>query len=443
MGVFLSDLELVQPASPPRSKLRWSLSPIDAYAFRWLIQGTWVFDADLDTQVLKQGLARLLDAYPILCGRVVGGREIEYRDNGVPFSIGYEESLNVYDFGAGRFDVRHLADRRWLWKIRRGWEPLMTVKLTKLRDGWVVTVCCSHACLDGNGFYSMVRNWGRATMEQPFPAPVLERPSGILEVKRSRAEIARSAREAGLHKLSVLGALRYLASAPRVLDRVFVAHFPPETLRRCKDSLVRDSGCRLSTNTAAVAHVAGCLVKLFGLRPESKFAVSSVIDQRERVAALPETFARNAASVIATEAIPASATRGEIARCLHQRLKPMLAKPSVALETVASLTTECAHYGLPYSTISIANMFGRSPSLFYTNSFLKFQVYDLQFGGKSGSVRPVRVVPHNLGDAVLLWPAPPSVGGLELYFSGMLARAVKALADTDPWWEELRCFDGA
>jgi hypothetical protein len=208
MEVLLPDLEFIHPAAPPGNKRRWPLSPIDVYAFRWLIQGTWIFNADLDTELLKQGLARLFDVYPILCGRVVGGREIEYRDDGVPFTIESDESLAVDDFSAQRWDVRRFGDRRSIRKIRQGREPLMTVKLTKLRDGWLVAVCCSHACLDGNGFYSMVQNWGRATTGQAFPLPVLDRPAGSLEVKHFKAEVARRAREAGWHKLSMLGVFR-------------------------------------------------------------------------------------------------------------------------------------------------------------------------------------------------------------------------------------------
>lgn len=438
----MPDIEFVQPASPPGNKLRWPLSPIDVYAFRWLIQGTWIFGPDLDTELLKQGLSKLLDTYPILCGRVVQGKEIQYRDSGIPFTIESDESLTVDDFGAERWDVQRFGDRRLIKKIKRGLEPLMTVKLTKLRDGWVVAVCCSHACLDGNGFYSMVQNWGCATTGQSFPMPVLDRPEGSVGARRSKEEVVRRAQEAGWHKLSMLGVLRYMTSASHSLDRAFVTFFSPEALRRCKQALVEDSGCRqLSSNTAAIAHVSKCLVRLLGLRPELNFSVSSIIDQRERVAAIPKMFARNAASFVVTEGIPVSASRGVIAGRIHRRLEPMLTKPSAEFETVVELMTEVAQYGLTYSALSIADMFGRRPSLFYTNSFHKFPVYDLEFRGKSSPVRPLRVVPHNLGDAILFWPAPPSVGGFELYFSGTLARAVKALKDTDPWWSELRCFD--
>ncbi|MBF8269283.1 MAG: hypothetical protein HW386_992 [Gammaproteobacteria bacterium] len=83
--------------------------------------------------------------------------------------------------------------------------------------------------------------------------------------------------------------------------------------------------------------------------------------------------------------------------------------------------------------LTVGRMLGRRPTLFYTNSFWKFPVYDVVFGEAARPVRPVRAIPHNLGDPIVLWPAaPPSVGGVELYFSGTLARAVERLGKDDP-----------
>ena len=90
--------ELVHPTRPPPATSSWLLSPIDQYAFQWVIQGTWVFDATLDSNMVKHGLARLLDSYPILCGRVVGGRRIEWRNTGVPVIEATDTTLGVSDF---------------------------------------------------------------------------------------------------------------------------------------------------------------------------------------------------------------------------------------------------------------------------------------------------------------------------------------------------------
>jgi hypothetical protein len=156
------------------------------------------------------------------------------------------------------------------------------------------------------------------------------------------------------------------------------------------------------------------------------------------VAGLPERFAGNAASVVVAKGIPGTASRGDIAACLQRELEPMQAKPSAELEATARLTAEVAHHRLPFTVFSISKMLGRRPSLLYTNSFQKFPIYDLDFGH---GARPVRAVPHNLGDPILLWPAPPTAGGIEVYFSGALARAVRALPDTDPWWAELGRYE--
>ena len=65
---------------------------------------------------------------------------------------------------------------------------------------------------------------------------------------------------------------------------------------------------------------------------------------------------------------------------------------------------------------------------------IKLPIYDVDFGGRG----PVRAIPHNLLDPVLIWPAPPNVGGVEVYLTGMAAHAAARLADDDPWWGDVR-----
>ncbi len=450
----------VRPASPPRGARRWAVTAADRYALRWLIQGTWVFDTDLDPLAMKQGLARLLEAYPILCGRVVKGSAIELRDGGVPFTVAEQTHLTVADLGAPRTEVTGFADRREARRIERGQEPLLTARLTRLRDGWVLAVCGSHGCLDGSGFYSLVRNWGRATRGRSFPPPIFDRPPSLQREPRSRAMVAGSAREADWQKLSILDLLRILLSlvAPgsvrppfprsrarlRGEDRTFVAHFSPEALRRLRDALTRDSGCdRLSTNSAIVGHVAGCAVRLLGLDPESQLTVSAVVDYRQRVDGLLAAFANNAVVAVPTPPIAAGTPPAEIAACFQRRLEPMLRQPSEELLDLARLSEEVSHHRLLYANYPLMNLLGRRPSHFFTNSFSRFPIYDVDFGTEARPARPVRVIPQDLGDPILLWPAPPAAGGLELYFGGAFARALRALADADPWLAELRRFEPA
>lgn len=433
---------LVRPITAVPARTSWPLSPIDRSNLKVVINGTWIFDADLDANTLKHGLARLLDAYPMLCGRVTSGERVEWvADSGVPVLERTDKSLSVADFGPTCVDVSRVADRYPPASIRQGRAPLMTVTLTHLRDGCVLGICCSHGCLDGNGFYSMARNLGRAATNAAFARPSFDRPPDE-SLQRARADVARRAQAAGWHRLTPLDAVRFALARPAVRDRVFVARFAPEALAAGKAGLARSSGhARLSTNSAVLAHVAHRVVTLLGLIPGSRFAVSTAIDLRERVRGVSETFARNALSRVTTPPMLAGASAAEVAARVHELLEPFLAKPSAELESFAALETEVAAHRLPYSTFPVSGLLGKRPSLLWTNSFWKFPVYDVDFGDASRPIRPARAIPHNLGDAIVLWPAPPSVGGIELYFSGALARALARFGREDPWWAALGRFD--
>jgi hypothetical protein len=211
-------------------------------------------------------------------------------------------------------------------------------------------------------------------------------------------------------------------------------------LDRCRDTLARATACeQLSTNSALVAHVAHCIASLRRFSPRAHVALSVAVDQRERIASVPRDFAGNAVSVVATTPIAARATAAELAQHLHARVEPYLRRPSLALETHAALISEVLQHRLPFSPLPGADMLGRGPHLLYSNSFQRFPIYDVDFGA-ARPLRPVRVIPHNLGDPIVFWPAPPSVGGIELYFSGRLAPAVARLDGNHPWWATLHTF---
>lgn len=425
----------------PLAGSTWPLTPLDRFALQWLIQGTWVFDERLDVHALKAGLARLLSSYPILSGHVVAGERVSWSPEGVPVMEATDPTLGVADFDARCVEARRFACRFSPGQIRRGAAPLLTVKLTQIRDGCVLAVCCSHACLDGNGFYSMVRNLSRAARGAAFPSPIFER-RGADADPRPTVEVARTARQAGWRRITPLDVVRYALAQPRLLERTFVAHFSPTVLRRCKETLARGSGCeRLSTHSALIAHIAYCLARLQGLAGGDSFSVSVAVDQRGRVSSLDEGFAGNAVVVVVSAPIPALCTREQIAARLEERLEPMLRRPSGALESLARLTAEVVAHRMPWTSLPCWGWPGPRRALFYTNSFAKFPVYDLDFGSAGRPLRPVRAIPHNLGDPILVWPAPPEAGGLEVYFSGALARAVKRLSREDPWWAQVRYFD--
>ena len=84
---------------------------------------------------------------------------------------------------------------------------------------------------------------------------------------------------------------------------------------------------------------------------------------------------------------------------------------------------------LPYDAASFMR---RRPTAVYVNNYSKVPIYDVDFGGGAAA----RVIPHNTGDHVLIWPRPPRFdGGVEVFFTGPAAWRVASLEDDDPWWE--------
>jgi hypothetical protein len=436
----LPSREWIRP-SKPLPYTEWPLTGVDRFVSQWVLQGTWIFDVDLDAAALKRGLGRLLDAYPFLCGRVAGGGHIQSTGEGVLFDEDVSAKLSVRDFGPTDVDGTPFGAGQTGLMILNGSAPLLAVKLTHVADGCVLSICCSHACLDGHSFYTMARNFGLATTDRPFPAPVFARRPVQAKFWR-RPGVAFRARKAGWHRLTIVDNVRDTLVGAARYERRFVDRFSPEGLRRCKETLTRESHCdRLSTNSALVAHVAQNVGRLLDFPAGATFVVTQAMNQRGRVAGVPEHFAGNAASLVATAPIPAGAPAAEIASHINRRLEPLLAKPSPEFARIASLTEDVADHRLPYSAIPVSRMHGTRPTLVSTNSFSKFPIYDLDFGPDGRPARPIRTIPHNIGDGILVWPAPPSVGGIEIYFTGVLARAVAQLEPDDPWWSALRRFE--
>jgi hypothetical protein len=300
--------------------------------------------------------------------------------------------------------------------------------------------------MDGASFYGMVGAWGRTCSGRDVARPVLDQSLLPAPRERPRAEVVREAMELGWSKLPWL---RILDIAPafalgRLNVRAAPIRFSPEALGRLLDAARREAGRDdLGTYDALSAHLTRMCLRLHGHGAGTRCQQVTVLDGRERLATIPPTFVGNAAWVVRTATFDVGAGLGEIAAAVHDGLAPMLAVPSPELARQVALGLELMRHKqilLPYD---LAAMHGRRPTLTYVNSFARLPVYDVDFGGDGHPVRPVRVVPHDLPDPVLIWPAPPDSGGLEVFLTGRQALALRRHPPGDGWWEELLRFDAA
>ena len=144
---------------------QYGMSCIDNVCKPLVINQFWLYDSLPDTSRMKEALAELLDGYPTLAGRI--------SDNGIVCNntgILWEEA----DFR--KFRIKDIPRQKMPGKrfhavfdnkaALAGKFPLMSVKISRLEDGAVLNVRCSHFCADGNAFYTMMENWASLTRNE-------------------------------------------------------------------------------------------------------------------------------------------------------------------------------------------------------------------------------------------------------------------------------------
>lgn len=435
---------IVAADEPPSIPSPWSMTELDSANTIFALRGAWLFERPLDAARLRRGLAAVLSRYPHLAGRMVRGSAVTLGNQGVPFSVCSRPELSVAGVVAAPALAHRYAPRLRPGRMRRGADPLLAVRLTQLRTGSLLNVTCSHGCVDGRAFYAFVQNWARACAGLTFPTPVLDTSLVPCPASRQKAEVVGDAEALGWARLRLGTVLRVvmLDAFGRLGERRLAGRLSPAALRRLRREAVAETGCgALRTYEALAAHLTLLCGRLVGLPADAEVSEVTVLDARGRVAALPATYAGNAPFVVRAASFPVGAPLGRAALAIHQGLGPMLTTPSAELARQMALARELVRHQVWYLPYDLGAVHGSPRTLSYVNDFATLPVYDVDFGEPGAPLVPLRVFPHDLPDPVLIWPAPPSEGGVELYLAGSYARALGRLHPTDPWHADLGRFE--
>jgi hypothetical protein len=408
----------------------WEFTALDRACMKMVIRGTWVFDTHLDVDQLKDGLGKTLSFYPHLAGRMENQAGITLTNEGVPFSIADEPDLLVEDVlkGDDVKNIKYFSTAIKTARLQKGLDAPLSVKLTRLKNGSMLGIQCSHACMDGDSFYTMVYNWGQICRGESFEKPDLDQSLLPKPDDTPLEEIKAAALEAGWKQLSIFAIFKLL---PAVVTGVIWKRSRPfivstAIIEHLKEQLTKATGMPCSSNLALSALITKRCMDLYKHSEGARCRVVTVINTRKRLAAIPSTYVGNSSLSIATPAFSADADMSEIAAIIYQTLEPARKIPSPKLQKLVQLNLNTMKHKLPFAPFDIFEMHAKKPTILYMNNFSKLHIYDIDFGpGK-----PVRVIPHNLHDQVLIWPAPPDTGGVEIYFSGVPIRYVNTL-ETD------------
>jgi len=433
-----NSLEYIYSAINKSSFNMWEFSPLDKSVLAMVIRGTFIFNKDMDVEILKKGLVDILNLYPHLSGRVQKKDGILINNEGVPFVLVEEPDLFVENIGDIEKPIEFFGHNIKGSKIKKGIDPVMSVKVTKLKNGTVLGVQCSHGAFDGDSFYTMIYNWGKLCQNIEIDRPIVDQSYFPEPEKLTKDETNRKAMSWGWKKFSILSLFTFLY--PLITGVLFSRtkgfYFSSKSIKLIKNELSKSSGYPISTNIALSALMTSLNIRLHGHERGSFIKTSIVLNMRERHENFPKTFAGNASTVIESEEFLSETELSNIAKYIYESIEPFRSKPSEHLKDFLSLMLNSIKYKLSRIPFNIVKANSKKPTTVYINNFSSLHIYDVDFGFGS----PVQVIPHDLYDPVFIWPANPDKGGFEVYFSGWSCAAIKKLHEDDPWLKEIEGY---
>jgi hypothetical protein len=182
----------------------WKFSFLDRSCLSMIIRGIWIFDSQLDIENMKEGLKELLGYYPHLSGRIKDGIGVYLTNQGIPFTVVNEPGISLHSLQKSKDSdlIKHFSTPLATSRIKRGIDPLLTVKVARLRDASVLGVQCAHACMDGRSFYTMMENWGKICRKEDFEKPLLDQSLFPGPTVLSKEEIKQLAVSSGWKSIS-------------------------------------------------------------------------------------------------------------------------------------------------------------------------------------------------------------------------------------------------
>ena len=416
----------------------WKLTLLDQSCFPMVLRGTWIFDKQLDVNIIKAGLKKLLSYYPHLCGRMKDKTSVHLTNDGVSFTVIDESGLSIKEINKIKDPIKHFSTVIKPPKIKRGIDPPMSIKITKLKDGCVLGIQCSHMCMDGDSFYTMAYNWAQICKKEDFTKPLLNQSLMPSPENISKDQVIKNAYEQGWMKISKWSLLKMLPKfiSGILRERTDAFYFSSDSLNKLKQKISVDTDFTCSTNTALSAFIIKMCTRLFKHDEKTKCKQVSVANIRNRLEGIPSNFVGNASTFVTTPSFSAGASIDEIAKIIHQTLEPIRQTPSQEIKKSMLISINNMNYKLLIFPFDFTELHSKKPTLIHINNFSKLHIYDINFG----TGKPVSVIPHDLGDQVLIWPAHPKKGGVEVYFTGIPARIIRKLKEENPWLQEMKQY---
>ena len=411
--------------APHRAQLTtFNASCIDIACRPLVINQFWLYGRNLDSEGLKSSLSEILGLYPTLAGRI-SGNSIVCNNSGVCF-----EEVSLASEKTGDIPRLTIPGKQYQAEFDTkaalaGKSPLMSVKLVSLKDGSLLNVKCSHFCLDGNGFYSMMENWasasrgGRITVRPVFDDTVF--PSALSSSGLYGQILSMNAKEAELF-LQNEGMFRIRQSVifnmiwqklARIDKRLSSpVRISEQEIDFFKNLAMKACGKPVSRNAVLSALTVKLLEKSLGWSGKTTVSMIHTADHRGRKSGIPADYSGNASFTLQPSTFEAGLPTEELAILADEDIRRRLSADIE--EKYFCLYCAMLVKKFPYLPFDIGAMWCSHPTTFIINNCLKFNIYDMDFGHGT----PAFAWPLDFGDPVRFWPAPPEEKGAYIYFTG-------------------------
>ena len=362
----------------------WKPSILDETCRRMIISTSWVYRIHLEEQRLRDSIQKLLSIYPILGGRVNNGNVI-FPSGYIHFEYLHKKGSAENLIGKNTLPKKYEANFD-LKKMLKGRFPLVSIKVTDLENGSVLSIKAAHLLMDGRCFYRIANVLMALYSGETPDADIVFNDSVIPQINLPDS----------------LDTSKFYSIPKTALLSVIWKKF--HKTRKQRILITNDEIMRIK-NKAGVSRTAVLSAMVYEIMGRKVISIIQTADHRGHVKAIPLSYGGNAASTFSPISLSADLQTEEAARIIDDGIKRYLKDDEKYFPEYLYLLRNKLLY-LPFS---LDKAWKRNPECIICNSFISFGIYDEM---AADGVTPAYAFPPALPDPVRFFPAPPEKEGI-------------------------------
>ena len=349
-----------------------------------VISTSWVYGMHLEEKRLRASIQTLLSIYPILGGRLEG-ENVVFPSGDIHFEYSERKGFIEDVIGKTALPKKYEAEFN-LNKLLKGSFPLVSIKVTDIEDGSILSIKASHLLMDGRCFYRIANALMALYSGKAPAADIIFDDSVVPQIQLPDSldtsmfyPIPKSA------LLSVIWKKLHRTEKKKIL-------ICNDEIREFKE---KTGASRTAIMSAKIYEVLGC----------KAISIVQTADHRGHVGAIPIGYGGNAASTLSPIYLVAGLTTEEAARIIDEGIRKGLENDEKSFPEYLLILRD----RLPYLPFPLGEAWKRNPVCIICNSFISFGIYGDMAADESV---PLYAFPPDLPDPVRFFPAPPRENGV-------------------------------